>query len=194
MLGEHVGQTGSLVEPDRLRFDFTHMSAVTESELEQVENLVNRKILASLEVETFVTDMESAKENGRHRPGENMVTWSGCEDGDFSMELCGGTHVKNTSAIGTFVLISESGIAAGVRRIEAVTGRRALQHFKNREKLLKEVAGVLKTSPENTAERAASLLEELKAKDREISSLMQKMAAQQADKLVSDASDIKDLR
>ena len=176
VLGEHVGQTGSLVEPDRLRFDFTHMSAVTESELEQVENLVNRKILASLEVETFVTDMESAKKMGAtalfgEKYGDMVRV---VKTGDFSMELCGGTHVKNTSAIGTFVLISESGIAAGVRRIEAVTGRRALQHFKNREKLLKEVAGVLKTSPENTAERAASLLEELKAKDREISSLMQK--------------------
>lgn len=110
------------------------------------------------------------------------------------MELCGGTHVKNTSAIGSFVLTSESGIAAGVRRIEAVTGRKALQHFKNREELLKDVAGVLKTTPENAAGRAASLLEELKAKEREISSLMQKMAAQQADKLVSDAKDIKGLK
>ena len=196
VLGEHVGQTGSLVEPDRLRFDFTHMSAVTESELEQVENLVNRKILASLEVETFVTDMESAKKMGAtalfgEKYGDMVRV---VKTGDFSMELCGGTHVKNTSAIGTFVLISESGIAAGVRRIEAVTGRKALQHFKNREELLKGVAEALKTSPENAAARAASLLEELKAKDREISSLMQKMATQQADRLVNDAKDIKGLK
>jgi alanyl-tRNA synthetase len=196
VLGGHVEQAGSLVEPDRLRFDFTHMAAVTERELEQVESLVNDKILESIEVETLVTDMESAKKMGAtalfdEKYGDMVRV---VKTGDFSMELCGGTHVKNTSAIGSFVLTSESGIAAGVRRIEAVTGRKALQHFKNREELLKDVAGVLKTTPENAAGRAASLLEELKAKEREISSLMQKMAAQQADKLVSDAKDIKGLK
>ena len=128
VLGGHVEQAGSLVGPDRLRFDFTHIAAVTEKQLKQVEDLVNWKILEGLEVETIVTDIDSARNMGAtalfgEKYGDTVRV---VKTGDFSLELCGGTHVKNTWALGQFVLLAESSIAAGVRRIEALTGSRAL--------------------------------------------------------------------
>jgi alanyl-tRNA synthetase len=168
VLGGHVEQAGSLVGPDRLRFDFTHIAAVTEKQLKQVEDLVNWKILEGLEVETIVTDIDSARNMGAtalfgEKYGDTVRV---VKTGDFSLELCGGTHVKNTWALGQFVLLAESSIAAGVRRIEALTGSRALEHIKARENILNKVAGMLKAPVENVAARVESLVEDLKAKER----------------------------
>ncbi|MGI6703424.1 MAG: alanine--tRNA ligase [Clostridia bacterium] len=193
VLGGHVEQAGSLVGPDRLRFDFTHIAAVTEKQLKQVEDLVNWKILEGLEVETIVTDIDSARNMGAtalfgEKYGDTVRV---VKTGDFSLELCGGTHVKNTWALGQFVLLAESSIAAGVRRIEALTGSRALEHIKARENILNKVAGMLKAPVENVAARVESLVEDLKAKEREIHSLRQKLAGQETERLIQDAKEVK---
>ncbi|MDD2573662.1 MAG: alanine--tRNA ligase [Bacillota bacterium] len=196
VLGGHVEQAGSLVGPDRLRFDFTHIAAVTEEQLKQVEDLVNSKILEGLDVETIVTDIDSARNMGatalfgeKYKDVVRVV-----KTGDFSLELCGGTHVKNTWALGQFVLLAESGIAAGVRRIEALTGSGALEHIKAREDVLNKVAGLLKTHPENAALKIESLMEDLKTKEREIHFLRQKLAGQETERLIQDAKEVKGLR
>ena len=196
VLGNHVEQAGSLVDPDRLRFDFTHTSAVTAEQLEQVETIVNQRILDGLKVETLQTDLESAREMGAtalfdEKYGKLVRV---VKAGDFSIELCGGTHVDRTSSIGLFVLAGESGIAAGVRRIEALTGRKALEYLKNRENVLKEAALLLKSSPENLKGRIISLMEGLKTKDREMDSLRQRLAAGETERLLNRAKDVKGVK
>jgi alanyl-tRNA synthetase len=196
VLGNHVEQAGSLVEPDRLRFDFTHTSAVTAKQLEQIEAIVNKRILDGLQVETLQTDLESAREMGAtalfdEKYGELVRV---VKAGDFSIELCGGTHVDTTSSIGFFVLAGESGIAAGVRRLEAFTGRKALEYLKDRENILKEAALLLKASPENLTDRIKSVMEELKSKDREMDSLRRKLAVGETERLLNRAKDIKGVK
>ena len=148
VLGSHVEQKGSLVTPDRLRFDFAHFQAMTADEIAQVEALVNKEIQAGLEVRTDVMDVEEAKKSGamalfgeKYDQKVRVVSM-----GDFSRELCGGTHVANTSSIMLFKIVSESGIAAGVRRIEALTGNGVLEYYKKQEALLHEAAKALKLS------------------------------------------------
>lgn len=136
MLGNHVEQAGSLVTPDRLRFDFTHFQPMTEEEIEKVEAIVNEQIAKSIDVETKVLAIEDAKKTGakalfNEKYGDTVRVV--CM-GDFSKEFCGGTHVSNTGLINSFKIVSESGVAAGVRRIEALTGNGVFAYYKDIEK------------------------------------------------------------
>ena len=165
VLGEHVEQAGSLVTKDRLRFDFTHFSAMTPEELKKVEDLVNQEIRASLPVKTDVMSLEDARKTGAmalfgEKYGETVRV---VRMGDFSTELCGGTHVANTSEISYFKILSEAGIAAGVRRIEALTSAGLIHHYEQAEKELHEAALAAKTTPDSLTARIEAMLEEIKA-------------------------------
>lgn len=181
VLGSHVEQKGSLVTPDRLRFDFAHFSAMTREEIEAVEALVNEEIAKNNPVVTEVMNVEEAKKTGamalfgeKYEEDVRVVTM-----GDFSKELCGGTHVSNTGLITTFKIVSESGVAAGVRRIEALTGDGVFAYYKAQEQKLAEAAKLLKATPENLTEKISHLLAETKSLHSEIESLKSK-AAQEA--------------
>lgn len=178
VLGSHVEQKGSLVTPDRLRFDFAHFQAMTREELERVEELVKEQIEEALDVHTDIMDLEDAKKSGamalfgeKYDQKVRVVSM-----GDFSRELCGGTHVSNTSAIGLFKILSESGIAAGVRRIEALTGNAVLEYYKKQEETLVAAAKVLKAASYEVPDKIAHLQAELKAVQSENESLKSKLA------------------
>ncbi|MBR2528989.1 MAG: alanine--tRNA ligase [Blautia sp.] len=178
VLGSHVEQKGSLVTPDRLRFDFAHFQAMTPEEISTVEKLVNEQISAGLPVDTQIMDIEDAKKSGamalfgeKYSQKVRVVSM-----GDFSKELCGGTHVANTSSIRLFKIVSESGIAAGVRRIEALTGKGVMEYYGRLEELLASSAKALKTSPAELYDRIVHLQGELKAALSENESLKSKMA------------------
>ena len=196
ILGKHVEQAGSLVEAGRLRFDFTHFSALTAKELEKVEDEVNAEIKAALKVETDIMDIEAAKQSGAmalfgEKYGEKVRVVS---MGDYSKELCGGTHVKNTSEIAEFKILSESGIAAGVRRIEAITSNSVQDYYRALEIRLNEAAKELKTAPANIAERIKLLLNEVKQLKSENESLKAKIANENleaADTSISEINGIK---
>ena len=178
VLGTHVEQAGSLVTSDRLRFDFTHFSAMTAEELEKVEKIVNDEIAASLPVVTDVMSLEEAKKTGAmalfgEKYGEKVRV---VKMGDFSTELCGGTHVSNTGTISAFKIISEAGIAAGVRRIEALTSAGLMAHYKEVENELHEAAKLVKSTPVGLTEKLASMLEEIKALHSENEKLKSKLA------------------
>ncbi|MEP1130215.1 MAG: alanine--tRNA ligase [Nitratireductor sp.] len=184
-LGEHVTQKGSLVAPDRLRFDISHPKAVSAEELALVEADVNAQVRANNDVLTRLMDPESAVEAGalalfgeKYGDEVRVVSMGTPEDGDhyFSTELCGGTHVRRTGDIGVFKIIGEGAVAAGVRRIEAVTADGALAYFDAHEKALAEAAAVLKVKPEDVAARVASLVEDRKRLERELSDARKKMA------------------
>ncbi len=178
VLGTHVEQAGSYVDGERLRFDFSHFSAMTKEELEKTEAIVNEQIEASLEVKTEEMSIEDARKTGAmalfgEKYGETVrvVTMGG-----FSVELCGGTHVSNTGNIGAFKIISESGVAAGVRRIEALTGNGLRGYYNEMEGHVKEAAGLLKTSPQGLPERIRHLLAEAKSLRSELEALKSKAA------------------
>ena len=178
VLGSHVEQKGSLVSPDRLRFDFAHFSAMTAEELAQVEAIVNEEIRKDLPVVTEVMNIEDAKASGatalfdeKYADDVRVVTM-----GDFTKELCGGTHVSNTGKITTFKIVSEAGVAAGVRRIEALTGEAVFAYYKDVEKTLAEAAKVAKTNPANLIEKIEHMLADMKAMQGEIESLKSKAA------------------
>ena len=178
VLGNHVEQKGSLVAPDRLRFDFAHFQAMTAEEMAKVEELVNKEIQAALPVVTEVMNIEEAKKTGamalfgeKYADDVRVVSM-----GDFSKELCGGTHVANTSIIGSFKLVSEAGVAAGVRRIEALTGEGVFAYYKEIENKLAEIAKLVKGTPANAAEKVEHLLAEVKALQSENESLKSKAA------------------
>ena len=178
VLGNHVEQKGSLVAPDRLRFDFAHFQAMTAEEMAKVEELVNKEIQAALPVVTEVMNIEEAKKTGamalfgeKYAEDVRVVSM-----GDFSKELCGGTHVANTSIIGSFKLVSEAGVAAGVRRIEALTGEGVFAYYKEIENKLAEIAKLVKATPANAAEKIEHLLAEVKALQSENESLKSKAA------------------
>ena len=178
VLGSHVEQKGSLVDKDKLRFDFTHFSPMTEEEIAKVEEIVNREIAAGLDVVTNEMSIEDAKKTGAmalfgEKYGEVVRV---VQMGTFSSELCGGTHVSNTSTISYFKIISESGISAGVRRIEALTGTGLMKHYADVEKKLHEAAKVAKTEPNNLVKRIETLNEEIKALSSENEKLKAKMA------------------
>ncbi|WP_027308318.1 alanine--tRNA ligase [Caloramator sp. ALD01] len=196
VLGSHVEQSGSLVAGDRLRFDFTHFEAMSSDEIKKVEALVNEKILESLSVETIETSLDEAKKMGAtalfgEKYGSKVRV---VRVGNFSMELCGGTHVSNTSTIGMFKIISEGGVAAGIRRIEAVTGRGAIDFINSVEATLNDVSKVLKTTTKEVVRKAEGLINELKEKEREIEALKSKMANSVADEIVNSARDIKGVK
>ena len=178
VLGDHVHQAGSDVNEDRLRFDFSHFSAMSDEEIRQVEELVNAQIAASLPVVTDVMGLEEAKKSGAmalfgEKYGESVRV---VRMGDFSTELCGGTHVDNTSKIAAFKIVSEGGVSAGVRRIEALTSDALFAYYDETEAQLKEAAGLLKTTPGGVAERIAHLQAEVKALHAELESLKSKEA------------------
>lgn len=178
VLGSHVEQKGSLVTPDRLRFDFAHFSAMTPEELEKVENIVNTEIAKNVPVVTEVMNIEQAKATGamalfgeKYEEDVRVVSM-----GDFSKELCGGTHVSNTGNITTFKIVSEAGVAAGVRRIEALTGDGVFCYYKEVEKELAEAAKAAKSTPANLKEKIEHMQAEMKALQSEIESLKSKAA------------------
>ena len=177
-LGTHVEQSGSYVDADRLRFDFTHFSALTEEEIKTVEAEVNREIAAFIDVVTNEMSIDEAKKSGAmalfgEKYGEVVRVVS---MGDYSIELCGGTHVLNTGTIANFKILSESGVAAGVRRIEAITGNGVIAYYSQVEKTLAEVAKLLKSTPANIIEKTTHLLSELKETHSELESLKSKAA------------------
>lgn len=178
VLGSHVEQKGSLVTPNRLRFDFAHFAPMTAEEIKKTEELVNREIQASLPVVTQVMNVEDAKKSGAMalfgEKYENEVRVVSM--GDFSKELCGGTHVANTGTITVFKIVSESGIAAGVRRIEALTGDGVFAYYKEVEEKLAQAAALLKTMPNELADKIGHLQAEVKALHSENESLKSKLA------------------
>ena len=196
VLGTHVQQAGSLVEPDRLRFDFAHFEAMTSEEIERVEKEVNDKILASIMVETKEMPIEEAKRLGATALfGEkygNMVRVVKIDD--YSMELCGGTHLKTTSQAGFIKILSESGVAAGVRRIEALTGEAALAYLQDREKLISDISTALKTSPQESVRRIENMLAELRNAHKEIEQLRSKLVSGSLEEVVSKAVEVKGVK
>ena len=196
VLGSHVEQKGSLVTPDRLRFDFAHFQAMTPEELEKVENLVNEKIQEQIPVVTDIMDTEEAKKSGAmalfgEKYGDKVRVVS---MGDFSKELCGGTHVKNTAEIGLFKLVSEAGVAAGVRRIEALTGPSVTAYYKAQEEKMHEAAALLKTTPADLLEKIAHLQAEAKALQAENESLKSKLAKEALGDVMDKVTEVKGVK
>ena len=178
VLGTHVEQAGSYQDSERTRFDFSHFSAMTADELKKVEDMVNAKIAEAIPVTTEVMTVDEAKKTGAmalfgEKYGEKVRVVS---MGDFSKEFCGGTHVKNTSDIAAFKILSESGVAAGVRRIEALTGENVLAYYAKLEQELNEAAKVVKSTPANLVERLEKMMAEIKALQSENESLKSKAA------------------
>lgn len=178
VLGGHVEQAGSYVAEDRLRFDFTHNQAMTKEEIAKVEEIVNKEIEADISVSTDIMSLEDAKKTGAmalfgEKYGDTVRVVS---MGDFSKELCGGTHVKNTGVISTFKIIAEQGVAAGVRRIEALTSKGAFDYYKQLEEELKAASLAAKTEPSKLAEKIESLQAEIKSLQAENQKLKDKMA------------------
>lgn len=178
VLGNHVEQAGSLVTPDRLRFDFTHFQPMTEEEIEKVEAIVNEQIAKSIDVETKVLAIEDAKKTGakalfNEKYGDTVRVV--CM-GDFSKEFCGGTHVSNTGLINSFKIVSEAGVAAGVRRIEALTGNGVFAYYKDIEKKYNDICKAAKATPANVEEKIAHMQAEIKSLNSEIESLKNKAA------------------
>ena len=196
VLGNHVEQKGSLVTPDRLRFDFTHFQPMTAEEIAQAEALVNKEISAALPVTTQVMSLEEAKKSGAmalfdEKYSENVRVVS---MGDFSRELCGGTHVANTGVITAFKIVSESGIAAGVRRIEALTGEGVFAYYREQEAVLAEAAKLLKASPASVPEKIGHLLAEVKALQSENESLKSKAAKDALGDVMDQIKEVKGVK
>jgi alanyl-tRNA synthetase len=190
-LGDHANQAGSLVNENRLRFDFNHFSAVTPEEIKAIENKVNAKILENLNVCTKEMDIEEAKAEGAMALfGEkygNRVRYVNV--GDWSKELCGGTHVCDIGEIGLFKIVSESSIGAGLRRIEAVTGDAARGYFEKEENELREIGNLLKVKNDDVITKVQSILEELKEKERQIAAYKKAEAAAKAGNIMAEAAD-----
>lgn len=192
VLGDHVQQKGSLVDSERLRFDFSHPVAVTSEELVMIEKLVNQQIRANHPVETSLTSIDEAKKLGAmmlfgEKYGDQVRVLSMSE---FSVELCGGTHVKQTGEIGTFKIISEQGIASGVRRIEAITGDSAIEYTQKQGWLISQLASSLKTDRLSLSEKVEQLIHKSKEQDREIDKLKTKLSSNQGGDLLSNKVDI----
>jgi alanyl-tRNA synthetase len=192
VLGEHVKQAGSLVSPERLRFDFTHYTALTEREKERIEELVNERIIENHPVDISVMDIDQAIASGamalfdeKYGDKVRVVTVK-----DVSKELCGGTHTRASGDIGMFKIISESGIAAGVRRIEALAGRRAYQEVKKEEKSLQEIAQLLKVSDPDIVGRVEKLVAQLKENEKELDRMKHKLQSSQASDVIEEAKEI----
>ncbi|MGI9860117.1 alanine--tRNA ligase [Moorella naiadis] len=191
-LGEHVNQAGSLVTPERLRFDFTHFAPLSQAELQTVEAEVNRQILADLPVTTLETSLQEAKAMGAtalfgEKYGKRVRV---VKIDAYSMELCGGTHLHSTSQVGSFRLVSEGGIGAGVRRIEAVTGAAALTQALEERRELETIAGLLKVPPAQAAQRVQHLLEQNKENERELAHLRKELAARTVDELLDRVQEV----
>ncbi|KOR79773.1 alanine--tRNA ligase [Peribacillus frigoritolerans] len=192
VLGTHVNQAGSLVQAERLRFDFSHFGQITADEIEQIETIVNEKIWQSLQVNTDYKNIEEAKAMGAmalfgEKYGKIVRV---VQIGDYSLELCGGVHVPNTAVIGLFKIVSESGIGAGTRRIEAVTGAGAYKLMTDQIGVLKDAAAKLKTNLKDVPSRIETVLAEVKDLHRENESLTAKLSNIEASSLVSNVKDV----
>ena len=195
-LGDHIKQSGSLVNPERLRFDFTHFSKIDEAEMDKIEIIANQIIRENAAVETRLLPREEAMKTGAaavfdEKYGEVVRL---VKMGDFSMELCGGTHVERTGDIGALKVISESSVAAGVRRIEAVTGEEALKYFKKVETELKKSAALLKANPLELSERIEKIQKHQKELEKEIDSLNSRLATKDLSDLFKKVKEIKGIR
>ncbi|MBP1920035.1 alanine--tRNA ligase [Youngiibacter multivorans] len=192
VLGDHVNQAGSIVLDEKLRFDFNHFQGATAEELKKIEEIVNEEILMAMPVKTDIMDMVEAKKSGAmalfdEKYGDEVRVLS---VGDFSRELCGGTHVRNSGEIGLFRIVSESGIASGVRRIEAVTGMNSYRLSIAKEELLESVAETLKSSEKDLLQKASANVAELKARSKEIEELKRSLSKGSIDTLISSREDI----
>ena len=192
VLGSHIEQAGSLVSKNRLRFDFTHFEALTKEELSKIEKIVNTHILKGLDVSIKEADIETAKKEGAtalfgEKYGDVVRV---INIGGYSIELCGGTHLKNSAQIGSFKIVSESGVAAGVRRIEAVTGFGALNYYEEREYLIRNVFEILKANNKNVVDKSISLIEENKKLLKEIESLKSKLSSGLLDEILEQKQNI----
>jgi alanyl-tRNA synthetase len=196
VLGAHVQQKGSLVAPDRLRFDFSHFEPITAVELREIERLVNAQIRLNTEAETKVMDYEGAVAAGamalfgeKYEKDVRVLRM-----GDFSMELCGGTHVSRSGDIGFFKITSEGGVAAGVRRIEAITGETAVEYVEQSDALLKDVAGLLRGSREDLRDKVRDALDRVRQMEKEVRALKDRLASGQGVDLASGAVDIQGVK
>ena len=196
VLGSHVEQKGSYQDPDKTRFDFSHFKAMTAEEIRQVEDIVNSKISESLTVETKVMDIEEAKKTGAMALfGEKYGDKVRVVDMDeWSVEFCGGTHVKNTNQIGQFKILAENGVSAGVRRIEAITGDNVRKYYADLEAKAEEAAALLKTTPAELAEHIKKLQEELREVKRENESLKSKAASGQMGNIMDKVTEVKGVK
>lgn len=195
VLGDHIQQAGSLVSPDRLRFDFNHFAQVSKEELMKVEQLVNEQIYNAIDVQTQVMDIEDAKKTGAmslfdEKYGETVRVLS---IGDFSKEFCGGTHVKNSNDIGMFKIVSEGGVASGVRRIEAITGYSVYNFIVEKQELIENVSSILKTSQDNLQKRASDLMTENKNLQKKIKEVQSAGAKTDIDSVIKSAKKINDV-
>ena len=195
-LGEHVNQKGSLVSEERLRFDFSHFEAVTNTQLQNIEKIVNEQIRANNNLNTKLMDLDEAKTAGamalfgeKYSEDVRVVSM-----GDFSMELCGGTHVNRTGDIGFFKIVSECGIAAGVRRIEAVTGVKAIDIVQSQGQQMIQVAGLLKTDPQGLTSRIQQIVDHNKVIEKELEKLKQKIASSTTSDVLSKVYEIKGVK
>jgi alanyl-tRNA synthetase len=195
VLGAHVQQKGSLVDADKTRFDFTHNQPVTDEEIREIEKRVNAEILANRETLARVMDIEAAQKTGAVMLfGEKYGDVVRVLDIGTSRELCGGTHVSRTGDIGLFKVVGESGVAAGIRRIEAVTGANALAYLQNLEATVNRVAGTLKAAPTELQGRVTQVLEQVRSLEKELAQLKGKLASSQGDELVAQAVEVKGIK
>jgi alanyl-tRNA synthetase len=194
VLGEHVQQKGSLVDSQRLRFDFSHFEAVTPAQIKALEDIVNREVRKNTPVETELTDIETAKAKGAmalfgEKYGDTVRVLS--MGGDFSVELCGGIHAKRTGDISLFKIISEGGVASGVRRIEAVTGAAALAYLNAAEEQVKEAAQLVKGNRDNLIDKLSAVLERNRQLEKQLEQLQAKAASAAGDDLSNAAVEVK---
>ena len=195
-LGTHVEQAGSYVDSQRLRFDFSHFQAMTKEEIAKVEAEVNKMVLEGMPIVTREMSMEDAKKTGamalfgeKYGDVVRVVTM-----GDYSTELCGGTHLTNTALVGSFKILSENGVAAGVRRIEALTGLGALEYYNKQEKQIEEAAEALKSKKDSVAEAAKNYAQQVKDLQKEIQTLNAKLASSAADDIMKNAEQVGDFK
>ncbi|KAF7772153.1 alanyl-tRNA synthetase [Pseudoalteromonas citrea] len=196
LLGDHVAQKGSLVMPDKLRFDFSHFEGVTKAQLRELEDAVNAEIRSNFALDTQLMDIDDAKAKGamalfgeKYDDEVRVVSI-----GDYSIELCGGTHVQRAGDIGLFKIVSEGGIAAGVRRIEAVTGEDAIAYVAQQEQQLADIAALVKGDSHNALEKVSALLEKAKGLEKQVSQLNDKLASAAGASLLDSAVDVNGIK
>jgi alanyl-tRNA synthetase len=195
VLGEHVQQKGSQVTAERTRFDFAHNSPMTDEQIREVEELVNAEVLLNAQAQAQVMALEDAQKTGAMMLfGEKYADTVRVLSIGSSKELCGGTHVQRTGDIGLFKIVAEGGVAAGVRRVEAITGAGALAYTQNLEGMVKGVAALLKSTPHDVPARVAAAQEQIRALEKEIAALKGKLASSQGDELMAQAVDIKGVK
>jgi alanyl-tRNA synthetase len=195
VLGSHVQQKGSLVDAERTRFDFAHNAPMTDEQIRRVEVIVNAEILANAETQARVMSMDDAQKLGAMMLfGEKYGSDVRVLDIGSSRELCGGTHVQRTGDIGLFKIVSEGGVAAGVRRVEAVTGDNALAYLQQLESTVSKLAGTLKVTPAEVQGRVGAVMDQVRSLEKELAALKGKLASAQGDELLAQAVDVKGIK